>query len=305
MNRLLLSAMLAIFFHGLIFLIWDCQTTQREGRKAEEQRGILVRLETDLYQQMDHISQEATESAEFMVSEEAEPGGEQPEKTNRSEELSYFREEKNIKKDPADNPREAKHEKLKAEITNKENNPGPEKTQSLNEQLTALEDVSSRDAADVKEYSPESRVKTPGGEKRELRAKAFSDWAFTSLEKEKQSHAGQETGKGNTELKRSDAGFQAEKENLVELARPLYRDNPPPGYPLQARKKHYQGTVVLDVLVDARGKAQDVRIAESSGYSILDRAAMEAVENWLFKPGRRNGRPVDTWVKLPVRFELK
>jgi|GEM_PF-857193 len=305
MNRLMISAMLAIFLHGLLFLIWDCQAPQREGRKAGEQRGILVRLETDLFQQMDHISQEVDESAEFMVSEGPEPEGEQPQKTSQSEEFSYFREEKDIKQDPAPNPRGAKHEKLESEITNKENKTGLEEAPGLNEQKTALEDVSSRDMADVKAYIPESLVKTPGRENRELMAKAFSTSAVTPLETDMQSHADQEISKHIDELKRPDAGFQAERENLVELARPLYRDNPPPRYPLQARKRHYQGTVVLDVLVDARGKAQDVKIAESSGYSILDRAAMEAVENWRFQPGRRNGRPVDTWVKLPLRFELK
>ena len=305
MNRLMISATLAIFLHGLLFLIWDTQAPQRAGRKTEEQRGILVRLETDLYQQMDHISREAAAPAELMVSEGPEPEGEQPEKTSQSEELSFFREEKNIKQDPVDNALDAKHEKLEPEITNKENKPGPEKAPGLNEQLTPLEDISSRDLADVKEYIPESRVKTPGREKRELMAKADSALTVTPLETDKQSHADQESSKDNDELKRPDAGFQAERENLVELARPLYRDNPPPRYPLQARKRHHQGTVVLDVLVDARGKAQDVRIAESSGYSILDRAAMEAAEDWRFKPGRRNGRPVDTWVKLPVRFELK
>jgi periplasmic protein TonB len=295
MNRLLISAMLAIFFHGLLFLIWDSQAPQRKGGKAKEQRGIQVRLETDLFRQMDHISQEMAASSELMVSEGPGPGGEQAEKTSPSKELAFSREETNIKQDNADSPLDAKDEKLKAEITNKENKPGPGEAPGLNEQKNALEDISSRDVSDAKEYIPESMVETPGRAERELMAKADSGLAAASLE----------TSKDINGLNRPEAAFQAEKENLVELARPLYRDNPTPGYPVQARKRHYQGTVVLDVLVDARGKAQDVRIAESSGYSILDRAAMEAVENWRFKPGRKNGRPVDTWVKLPVRFELK
>ncbi|MEJ2034355.1 MAG: energy transducer TonB, partial [Deltaproteobacteria bacterium] len=44
------------------------------------------------------------------------------------------------------------------------------------------------------------------------------------------------------------------------LARPLYQLNPPPRYPIMARRRRYQGMVLLDVLVDARGRAKDLRV---------------------------------------------
>lgn len=88
-------------------------------------------------------------------------------------------------------------------------------------------------------------------------------------------------------------------------ARPLYRQNPPPEYPRLARRRGYQGTVVLEVLVDKTGRVQDLKIDESSGHGALDRAAKRAVKGWRFAPGRRGNDPVDMWVKVPVRFELK
>jgi protein TonB len=92
--------------------------------------------------------------------------------------------------------------------------------------------------------------------------------------------------------------------SVIHEARPIYRKNPPPRYPGLARRKGYQGTVVLEVLVDERGKVGGLRVITSSGYAILDRAAVGAVENWLFEPGVREGEAVAMRVKIPVRFEL-
>ena len=88
-------------------------------------------------------------------------------------------------------------------------------------------------------------------------------------------------------------------------ATPLYRRNPVPEYPLIARKRGYQGTVVLEVLVDREGKVKDLTLSASSGYSVLDQAALTSVKAWLFDPGTRGGDKVEMWVKVPVRFQLE
>lgn len=93
--------------------------------------------------------------------------------------------------------------------------------------------------------------------------------------------------------------------DVVQEARPIYRRNPPPEYPKLARKRGYQGTVILEVLVDRKGRAADLRILTSTGYSILDRVAMESVKNWLFEPGMRENKKVEMWVRVPIRFQLK
>ncbi len=96
-----------------------------------------------------------------------------------------------------------------------------------------------------------------------------------------------------------------EEHAAVQVSVPLYNLNPPPVYPRVARRRNYQGTVLLDVRVTVEGKVADVRLARSSGHQILDRSALDAVEKWRFEPARRAGRPVETWVRVPVRFELQ
>lgn len=99
--------------------------------------------------------------------------------------------------------------------------------------------------------------------------------------------------------------FDIEKKTpAVREAAPLYRVNPPPEYPGIARKRGYQGTVVLEVLVDQNGRVGDLRLFASSGHSILDRSAMASVKGWLFEPGMKWGKKIDMWVRVPVRFEL-
>ena len=91
----------------------------------------------------------------------------------------------------------------------------------------------------------------------------------------------------------------------VHEATPLYRRNPVPEYPLIARKRGYQGTVVLEVLVNREGKVTELTLSASSGYSVLDQAALASVKTWLFDPGTRGEENVDMWVKVPVRFQLE
>jgi len=88
-------------------------------------------------------------------------------------------------------------------------------------------------------------------------------------------------------------------------ATPLYRRNPAPEYPLIGRKRGYQGTVILEVLVNREGRVGDLRVFASSGYSVLDQAALTSVKTWIFEPGMRAGKTVDMWVKVPVRFRLE
>lgn len=96
----------------------------------------------------------------------------------------------------------------------------------------------------------------------------------------------------------------ADDQAAVQASVPLYDLNPPPHYPRTARKRNYQGTVMLDVRVTADGSVAQVRIARSSGYAILDRSAAKSVMGWRFSPALRAGRPVEMWVQVPVRFEL-
>jgi protein TonB len=81
-------------------------------------------------------------------------------------------------------------------------------------------------------------------------------------------------------------------------------DNPAPAYPYAARRRGQEGRVVLEVEVLADGGAGAVAVARSSGVASLDRAAVDAVRRWRFRPARRNGRTVRSTVRVPVRFAL-
>ncbi len=91
----------------------------------------------------------------------------------------------------------------------------------------------------------------------------------------------------------------------LKEAVPIYRQNPPPGYPRIARRKGYEGTVVLEVLVGREGRVSDLRLFHSCGHTVLDEAAADSVRSWLFDPGKLDNDPVEMWVKVPIRFQLK
>ncbi|ANE55532.1 energy transducer TonB [Methylomonas sp. DH-1] len=83
-----------------------------------------------------------------------------------------------------------------------------------------------------------------------------------------------------------------------------YLNNPKPEYPLVARQRHWQGTVLLRVYVGADGKAQQVNIQRSSGHDVLDESALDAVREWRFVPAKRGDFAEASWATVPIVFEL-
>jgi protein TonB len=75
-----------------------------------------------------------------------------------------------------------------------------------------------------------------------------------------------------------------------------------PVYPEMAREANVDGTVMIQALVGKDGKVHDVRVVKS--IPLLDKAADEAVRQWIFKPALANNKPVAVWVGVPVRFSL-
>jgi len=92
---------------------------------------------------------------------------------------------------------------------------------------------------------------------------------------------------------------------IVKEAIPLYKENPTPVYPLQAKKRGDEGTVILEVLVTKEGKAGQVSVFQSSRYSLLDESAVSSVKKWRFESGKRGDEKVDMPVKIPIRFQLE
>jgi protein TonB len=80
--------------------------------------------------------------------------------------------------------------------------------------------------------------------------------------------------------------------------------NPNPAYPLEARRDRQEGLVILSVLVNEGGRPQQVLIAQSSGFVLLDRAAIDAVKQWQFSPARMADQALLSQVEIPIRFKL-
>jgi protein TonB len=80
--------------------------------------------------------------------------------------------------------------------------------------------------------------------------------------------------------------------------------NPLPEYPYRARRNGFEGRVVLAVQVSGDGKPLSVRIASSSGFGVLDRAALRTVQRWQFLPvvGVENRHIAE--VRVPITFKL-
>lgn len=84
-----------------------------------------------------------------------------------------------------------------------------------------------------------------------------------------------------------------------------YLNNPPPAYPVTARRMGQQGKVILRVLVNPAGTADKVELRTSSGFDRLDDAALDAVRRWRFVPARQGDQPVTAWVLVPIVFTLE
>ena len=76
-----------------------------------------------------------------------------------------------------------------------------------------------------------------------------------------------------------------------------------PEYTEEARTAKYQGTVLLSVEIDPNGTVTNIRVVRSLGLG-LDEKAIEAVRQWKFKPGTKNGEPVTVAASIEVNFRL-
>jgi len=85
---------------------------------------------------------------------------------------------------------------------------------------------------------------------------------------------------------------------------PLSSANRPPCYPGAARRRGWQGRVLLDVEVLRDGTVGAIAVSCSSGHRLLDEAALSAVRRWRFTPAMRSGLAVATHVRVRIVFSL-
>ena len=82
---------------------------------------------------------------------------------------------------------------------------------------------------------------------------------------------------------------------VVEHADPIYTE--------EARAAKYSGEVVLSLVINTAGKAEDIKVIKPLGMG-LDERAIEAVQQWVFRPGTKDGVPVKVMANVAVNFRL-
>lgn len=75
-----------------------------------------------------------------------------------------------------------------------------------------------------------------------------------------------------------------------------------PSYPVLARTARISGDVVLKAIIDKQGVIQDLQLV--SGHPMLVPAAIEAVQQWRYRPYLLNGQPVEVETTITVIFTL-
>lgn len=86
---------------------------------------------------------------------------------------------------------------------------------------------------------------------------------------------------------------------------PIRIHNPNPAYPLKARENNWEGVSVLKVQVQANGQIGEITVLQSSGYPLLDQAAVKAVKQWRYRPALKNGIAVAWQVRVKIKYVLE
>jgi TonB family protein len=76
-----------------------------------------------------------------------------------------------------------------------------------------------------------------------------------------------------------------------------------PAYTEEARAAKIAGTVLLQIVIDPNGLATDIQLVKGVGFG-LDEKAVEAIAQWQFQPGMKNGVPVPVQAQIEVNFRL-
>ena len=102
-------------------------------------------------------------------------------------------------------------------------------------------------------------------------------------------------------------GVGARFTGIFELAEldqpPEVRAQALPQYPPELQRVGLAGEVVVRFVVDAQGAVCRARVVRSSRAE-FERPALRAVAQWRFRAGRKAGRPVATWMDVPIAFAM-
>lgn len=88
-----------------------------------------------------------------------------------------------------------------------------------------------------------------------------------------------------------------------DVSAPVAISQVPPEYPNMARNSRVEGDVKLEAVIRRDGTVGDIKVLQGLRMGCTE-AAIEALKRWRFRPGARNGVPVDVYYTLTVGFKL-
>lgn len=107
------------------------------------------------------------------------------------------------------------------------------------------------------------------------------------------------------ETKRVSQEHAVIEQSTLTKGMPDYQYNPLPIYPMSLREQGITGVVWIRVWVESNGIPKDILVMKSSGYKLMDAAAVQSVKKWRFIPARKGHQYLSSWVEFPIRFSLQ
>ena len=104
---------------------------------------------------------------------------------------------------------------------------------------------------------------------------------------------------GTTSAGFSEPAFQAA--DLDHKPKPISQS--PPIYPFKLRRSGTTGSAMISFVVDTEGRVQNVKAVKFTHREFAD-AAVKAVSKWVFQPGQKAGKTVNTLMYAPIVFSL-
>jgi protein TonB len=77
-----------------------------------------------------------------------------------------------------------------------------------------------------------------------------------------------------------------------------------PAYPASEQRAEREGVVRIKVLIGADGKVKAAQPLSSASTAFWQATERHALRHWRFKPATIDGKPVESWKVMTVRFEM-
>jgi TonB family protein len=261
------------------------------GRQSAESSEGLAKL-GDLARRQKQYDDAAAFYREAVAAAEGKPAAARPlielgvmalEKKDYPRALDYF-----TRAEAAD-PKQSGMALTWIAVTYERQDGGAAQAETAFQQAMAAEDPASADAATTTElYAMYLKLQGRDAESDAVEAKAHS-----IREKALAMHAGSEAKPASSGAVRVGKGVSA----------PVLVDKQEPEYTEDARVAKYMGKVVLAVEVGPDGAPHNIRVIRGLAFG-LDENAIDAVSDWKFQPGMKDGVPVTVAATIEVNFRL-